>query len=244
MASHPFAVRSQRTKLGRFTMRSIRPSRSSSLSLFESILGVIPGAEWRISLNLCSPCMPMALMMRSDHFLLTTPWAASTVQPASSNFIFTGATGGATLTIRLGRRFLLRYPKYSQSVDGTVTHFEIPADDVERARTFYAGLFEWELSPFYGSDYLYITPKKTAAKVPRDALVTGGLDKRSKELEHVTVVFGVESVERSLRIVEKLGGKVFRKKQPVGDFGFSAYFRDTEGNVLGLFEQMKPSPKR
>lgn len=129
-------------------------------------------------------------------------------------------------------------------MNGTVTHFEIPADDVQRARAFYSGLFDWELSPFYGSDYLYITPKNTAGRVPPDALVTGGLDKRSEELEHVTVVFEVESVERSLSVVEKLGGEVFRKKRPVGDFGFSAYFRDTEGNVLGLFEQVKPSARR
>jgi hypothetical protein len=128
-------------------------------------------------------------------------------------------------------------------MDGTVTHFEIPADDVQRARAFYSGLFDWELSPFYGSDYLYITPRHSAGRVPADARVSGGLDKRSKELEHVTVVFEVENVERSLKKVEKLGGKVFRKKQSVGDFGFAAYFKDSEGNVLGLFEQLRPSRK-
>jgi uncharacterized protein len=122
---------------------------------------------------------------------------------------------------------------------GNATHFEIPADDVKRARKFYEQVFGWEINRLYGSDYLYIKTEKDGPKAPHMERVTGGLDKRDKLLRHVTVVFEVESIERTLKIVEKSGGKVVREKHPVEDFGSSAYFRDSEGNVLGLFEVVK-----
>ena len=122
---------------------------------------------------------------------------------------------------------------------GQVTHFEIPADDVKRAQQFFEEVFGWELSPFYGSEYLYIKTEKDGAKAPPLERVTGGLDKRDGLLEHVTVMFEVESIERTLRMIERSGGKVARERRPVGDFGYSAYFKDTEGNVLGLFEAVK-----
>jgi len=37
-------------------------------------------------------------------------------------------------------------------------------------------------------------------------------------------------------VTEQLGGKTVQKKMPVGDMGFAAYFKDTEGNVIGLFQ--------
>jgi len=36
--------------------------------------------------------------------------------------------------------------------------------------------------------------------------------------------------------VQRLGGSTVSEKQPVGDMGFAAYFKDSEGNVLGLWQ--------
>ena len=36
--------------------------------------------------------------------------------------------------------------------------------------------------------------------------------------------------------VEKLGGKIAIGRQQVGDMGVSAYFHDTEGNLIGLWQ--------
>jgi predicted enzyme related to lactoylglutathione lyase len=46
----------------------------------------------------------------------------------------------------------------------------------------------------------------------------------------------VKDIDAALANVKKLGGKVTEKKTPVGDMGFSAYFEDTEGNVIGPFQ--------
>jgi uncharacterized protein len=50
------------------------------------------------------------------------------------------------------------------------------------------------------------------------------------------IVLGVEDLDDALARVEKLGGKVAIGRQPVGDMGFSAYVHDTEGNLIGLWQ--------
>jgi len=44
----------------------------------------------------------------------------------------------------------------------------------------------------------------------------------------------VADFDSSLKSIEKLGGNIVRNKQPVADIGFTAYFKDTEGNIVGL----------
>ena len=46
----------------------------------------------------------------------------------------------------------------------------------------------------------------------------------------------VDSIERRLDKVEASGGKTVEGKQPVGDMGFTAYINDSEGNLIGLWE--------
>jgi uncharacterized protein len=49
-------------------------------------------------------------------------------------------------------------------------------------------------------------------------------------------VVGVEGIDKALTRIGELGGTVLVPRQPVGDMGFSAYARDPEGNVVGLWE--------
>jgi predicted enzyme related to lactoylglutathione lyase len=49
-------------------------------------------------------------------------------------------------------------------------------------------------------------------------------------------VVGVDNLEDSLKTVTEHGGTVVVERQAVGDMGFTAYFRDTEGNLVGLWE--------
>lgn len=52
----------------------------------------------------------------------------------------------------------------------------------------------------------------------------------------VTVTISVPDIDAALKNVKGLGGKPVGKKMPVGDMGWSAYFEDTEGNVIGLWQ--------
>ena len=66
--------------------------------------------------------------------------------------------------------------------------------------------------------------------------INGGMMKRQDPLKHPVVTIDVESIDKALAEVEKNGGQVVREKLAVGDMGFAAYFRDPEGNVIGLWQ--------
>jgi hypothetical protein len=59
---------------------------------------------------------------------------------------------------------------------------------------------------------------------------------RAEGFSGPTVVIDVPDIDAALEDVEAAGGKVGRRKEPVGDMGFAAYFTDTEGNLVGLWE--------
>ena len=58
-----------------------------------------------------------------------------------------------------------------------------------------------------------------------------------QDLVRVPVItIEVDDIETALKSVESLGGRTVRESLPVGDMGFAAYFTDTEGNVVGLWQ--------
>jgi uncharacterized protein len=66
--------------------------------------------------------------------------------------------------------------------------------------------------------------------------INGGMTKRNNEVKNPVITIDVQDIDVALKNVEKLGGKTVQKKQPVADMGFTAYFRDTEGNIVGLWQ--------
>jgi uncharacterized protein len=121
----------------------------------------------------------------------------------------------------------------------SVVHFEIPANDVKRANNFYTKAFGWQLSQFPGFEYWSVgtTPVDKNQMPTTPGAINGGLGKRGEMApKSVTVTISVKDIEASLATVKKLGGKAVGKKMPVGDMGWSAYFEDTEGNLIGLWQ--------
>ena len=117
-----------------------------------------------------------------------------------------------------------------------ITHFEIPADDPERAIKFYETVFGWTIEKWDGPiEYWLIMTG------PEDQPgIDGGLAKRSDPEIGVENTIEVADLEGSLLDVEKNGGKLIRPKIAVPGVGWMAYIKDTEGNVFGL---MKTDPE-
>ena len=112
----------------------------------------------------------------------------------------------------------------------TFAHFEIPADDVRRAKTFYAELFGWQIAQAEGfEDYWLI-------QTGDEQDLGGGLMKREAPGQVPVSYVQVESVADYAAKVEELGGKVIIPKSPVPGMGWVAHFEDTEGNVFALWE--------
>jgi predicted enzyme related to lactoylglutathione lyase len=128
-------------------------------------------------------------------------------------------------------------------MSGRVVHFEIPFDDGDRARRFYAEAFGWRLQSMPGMGYTLVTTGPTGESGPTEAgFVNGGMMSRADSPSPGPIpVVDVDSIDDTLSAIGRLGGATLRGRQPVGDMGFAAYARDPEGNVLGLWETAAPA---
>lgn len=150
-------------------------------------------------------------------------------------------------------------------MDHTIVHFEIPADDPERAVSFYRKLFGWEVKKWEtppagggkgggsgkaggdggssgsaagaGMEYWLISTVPTDEKgMPTRAGVNGGLMRRMQPEQRTVNYISVDSVEEFARKATGAGGRVVMPKTPVPGMGWFVLVNDTEGNTFGLWE--------
>jgi predicted enzyme related to lactoylglutathione lyase len=124
-------------------------------------------------------------------------------------------------------------------MSGRVVHFEIPADDLDRAREFYRSAFGWDLSAVPGMDYTLVqsTPTDDETGMPKEpGSINGGMFQREEPLTAPVIVIDVDDIDKALETIGGLGGTMAVPRQPVGDMGFAAYFTDPEGNLIGLWQ--------
>ena len=118
-----------------------------------------------------------------------------------------------------------------------VVHFEIPYDDGERSRAFYSAVFDWEMTEMPGINYTLIVSGPSGDQGPTEpGYINGGMMERQEPFTSPNLVVEVESIEESLKAVNEAGGTTVSEREAVGDMGFAAYFKDTEGNLVGLWE--------
>ena len=122
-----------------------------------------------------------------------------------------------------------------------VVHFEIPVDNRGRAEEFYATVFEWDVQDSDmggGSVYTLAGTVATDEKMqPKETgAINGGLMDRTSDLSVPVITIGVDSIDDSLKKVEAGGGSTITPRTPIPGMGAFGYFKDTEGNVIGLWE--------
>ncbi|MCI4358344.1 MAG: VOC family protein [Thermoplasmata archaeon] len=126
---------------------------------------------------------------------------------------------------------------------GEVGHFEIPADDTARARKFYAAAFGWKMTEVPGMDYTMVSTGAVDDQgMPKEpGVVGGGIGKRGGHLSHPVLTVMVDEIDDAEKVIEKHGGKILARKKPIGDgsMGWTGYFKDSEGNVVGLYQWPK-----
>jgi hypothetical protein len=112
-----------------------------------------------------------------------------------------------------------------------VAHFEIMADDVERAKKFYQDVFAWKIEKWEGPvDYWLITTGP-----PDTPGIDGGLMKREGPSGTVNTI-EVPSLDEITEKITAAGGKVVVPKNAVPGVGYMAYCVDIEGNTFGVME--------
>ena len=115
---------------------------------------------------------------------------------------------------------------------GSIVWFEIPVDNVERAKSFYNSLFGWKIERFPGPmEYWHIDTGGS------DDTPDGAIIPRQNPQHGVTNYIAVPSVDQFAAKVEKLGGKICMPKQAVPEMGYFAICQDTDNNTFALWEK-------
>ena len=113
-----------------------------------------------------------------------------------------------------------------------VVHFEICADQIERAAEFYQKVFGWEIKKWDGPEEYWMV--KTGEKTQPG--ISGGMMKRQENLPSVINIIDVDSVDDFAEKITDNGGKIIVPKTAIFGVGWFAYFADTEGNISGIIQ--------
>lgn len=113
-----------------------------------------------------------------------------------------------------------------------VIHFEVNADDPERAAKFYEKAFGWKTKKWEGPVDYWLVKTGEDKELGIDGAIMRRMDKKVTTCNTV----GVPSVDLFLKKIVKAGGKVVQKKTTIPSVGYMAYCADTEGNVFGIMQ--------
>jgi predicted enzyme related to lactoylglutathione lyase len=114
-------------------------------------------------------------------------------------------------------------------------HFDITADDPERAVAFYEKVFGWKLTHWEGggpTDYWLIVTGDDS-----EPGINGGLSRRPDgDAPSTTNTISVDSLDDAVAAVTEAGGEIVHERMPIPGVGWFAAFSDTEGNSFGLMQ--------
>lgn len=124
-----------------------------------------------------------------------------------------------------------------------IVHFEIPFDEKERAVEFYRQVFGWEIQDMPEMKYVIARTGETDEKfmLKKPGMINGGMFKREKPLKNPVITIDTDNIDKTIDEIKINGGELLKQKTKIGDMGWAAYFKDTEGNILGLWESIKKS---
>jgi predicted enzyme related to lactoylglutathione lyase len=123
---------------------------------------------------------------------------------------------------------------------GRVVHFEVPYDDADRARAFYADVFGWSIQPVPEFDYNFVQtgPTEESGMPTEPGYIGGGMFQRSSEIGKPIITIDVDDMTAALAAIASNGGTPVGEVLPVGDMGLAAYFLDSEGNLMGVWQSL------
>jgi len=124
-------------------------------------------------------------------------------------------------------------------MNGKVVHFEVPAVKLNRAQSFYKDVFGWQIKEMPEFNYTMVgtTPSDKNGMPTEVGAINGGMMKRTARFKGPIITIQVDDIEAALKEITSHGGKSIVRKTEIGqNMGFTAYFKDTEGNLMGLYQ--------
>lgn len=126
-----------------------------------------------------------------------------------------------------------------------VCHFEVPYSDKERMESFYSKVFGWQFSPAPGEvpyTFVFTTEVDETFQPKKPGGINGGTYERPKDNSgpacSPVLVLEVDSCEQRIKDVQEGGGSLVLGPHPVGDMGIYAQVKDSEDNIIGLWQNL------
>ena len=117
----------------------------------------------------------------------------------------------------------------SETADGALGYVEIPAEDLERAKTFYAAVFGWTYQDTPEGNYSFFDSGEGG--------IGGGFMQRGEQSPSHPVTFMIcDDLDETLERIIGNGGTVVSPRMDFGGAGWLAHITDTEGNLIGLWQ--------
>jgi predicted enzyme related to lactoylglutathione lyase len=126
-----------------------------------------------------------------------------------------------------------------------IVHFEIHANEPERAAEFYKKVFGWEITKWDSPEMEYWMVM-TAPKDSTEPGINGGMIRR-KDCDPVTekqavnafvCTMLVENIDVTAEAIVKAGGTLALPRFAIANMAWQAYYKDTEGNIFGIHQPM------
>ncbi|OGD53106.1 hypothetical protein A3K81_02625 [Candidatus Bathyarchaeota archaeon RBG_13_60_20] len=124
-------------------------------------------------------------------------------------------------------------------MDKTIVHFEIPAENVEKLKSFYEKLFGWKFvhTNSVGMDYWLIQTVPTDEKgMLQHPGVNGGMYKKENDQQKPTNWVQVDDIDAHIKQIKQMGGRLTVDKMEIPGVGWSAVGLDPEGNQVAMLQ--------
>lgn len=112
--------------------------------------------------------------------------------------------------------------------------FEIPTNDLQRAKTFYEKTFNFKLQPPMNMEGFEMSmfPMERGAEGAAGSLIQG--DGYTPSHEGALVYFSVDDIKATEAKIRANGGQVDKPKMSIGEYGYISICEDSEGNRIAL----------
>jgi predicted enzyme related to lactoylglutathione lyase len=124
---------------------------------------------------------------------------------------------------------------------GDWCHIDVLSGDSARAKQFYEEVFGWQFEEIPGADYINVRTSEDGIEsgVGGLAQVTGAAPPATTGIVPFLLA---PDMDATLAAVERAGGSVVIPRTDVMGMGEFAHFRDTDGNVIGLWRDAPAAP--
>src|SRR3989338_1142313 len=122
-----------------------------------------------------------------------------------------------------------------------VVHFEMAMENMARGKKFYESVFDLKFDDVPQMYYAiaHSTESEKSGLPIKPGRINGGFTDRKIDNINPIIVIKVQDIMKSLEKAKKEGAKIVREQMQVGEMGLYARITDSEGNVIGVWQDLK-----